>query len=103
MRSGVIRPSRGVLGIAAGIHVEVPPFGTTRPGRFGPKADLGSFYEGAYVEFDAPPGLVTTRIGPRNSGLIPTPPDRPLDLSGLNPRFVFVRRWWWEFWRTRPE
>lgn len=101
---GSINTSRGWGAIEIGIHVEVEPFGTTRrskPGRPGPKDDLGCEGEGAFVEFDAPPGMARYSCGRRNSGIIPS--DRPLLLSGLNPVYVKVKRRWWEFWRTRPE
>jgi hypothetical protein len=29
--------------------------------------------------------------------------DGPLALVGRNAVFVWVRRRWWEFWRSRPE
>lgn len=98
-----ILPGRGVEGIEAGIHVEVEPFGTTRPGLGGPKAETGSFAEGAYVEFDAPEGMIRREIGPRNTAIIPTPGHELLSLQGRNARFVKVRRYWWEFWRTPAE
>jgi len=60
---------------------------------------MGCAEEGAYVEFDAPPGLVSYVCGPRNTAIIPA--DKPLALHGLNPAFVKVRRYWWEFWRTK--
>lgn len=98
-----LEPSRGSGGFAAGIHVEVEPFGTTRPGVDGPKAQLGSFGEGAYVEFDAPSGMILTSVGVRNTAMIPTGVDKPLSLVGLKPRFVKVRCVYYQFWRTRPE
>jgi hypothetical protein len=98
-----ILPGRGVEGIEAGVHVEVEPFGTTRPGLNGPKAETGSIAESAFVEFDAPKGMFPRKIGPRNTAIIPTPDFEPLSLRGLNARFVKVRRFWWEFWRTRAE
>ena len=101
-----INPSRGWMPIPFGIHVEVEPFGTTRPYRIGrscPKNDLGLRENGAYVEFDAPPDMPLYRYscGPRNTALIPTV--RPLPLLGLNAEYVKVRRRFWEFWRKRPE
>jgi hypothetical protein len=99
-----IDTSRGWGNIAVGVHVEVEPFGTTRPStpaRPGPKGDFGCEGEGAYVEFDAPPGIVCYSCGQRNSGFIPV--SEPLSLVGLNPRFVKVRCHWYEFWRQRPE
>ena len=101
--SHTIVPSRGIEGIDAGVHVEGEPFGSPRPGRRGPRAQMGCYAEGAFVEFDAPAAMVPTRIGPRTTAIIPTPVDEPLSLRGLNPRFVKVRRRWWELWRTRPE
>jgi hypothetical protein len=102
-----ILPSRGWGDVASGINVEVEPFGTTRPsrqGKPGPKADLGCGAEGAYVEFDAPPGMVPTyNIGPRNTAIIPMPYGQVLSLAGLNPEFVKVRLRWWQFWRRKPE
>jgi hypothetical protein len=105
-RDGAIRPSRGWPDDARGVHVEIEPFGTTRPtwrGRRGPKADLGIQVDGAYVEFDVPTmgRLVPYSCGPRKTALLVT--DRPLHLTDLNPVFVRVRRHWWEFWRCRPE
>ncbi len=64
---------------------------------------MGGVEEGAFVEFDAPPGMVPTLIGVRNTAIIPTTIDGPFSITGLNPRFVKVRRAWWEFWRTKPE
>ncbi len=102
-RTQAILPARGVEEAEAGVHVEVEPFGTARPGLGGPRAEMGCLGEGAFVEFDAPPGMVPTRVGPRNTAIIPTAVDQPLSLVGRNTRFVKVRRCWWEFWRTRPE
>jgi hypothetical protein len=101
-----IRVSRGWEGSGPGAHVEVEPFGTTRPFRPGkpsPKADLGLAEDGAFVEFDVPPDMVLVgyRCGQRNTGVILT--EAPLSLEGLNPRFVKVRRTFWEFWRTKRE
>lgn len=81
-----------------GVDVEVEPFGNVLPGRGGPKGDLGSAGEGAYVEFDLPGNAVSTYgIGPRNTARIPTGgPSTPLSLEGLNPKFVSVP--WWKFW-----
>jgi hypothetical protein len=105
--AGTIAPSRGWGSVAIGVHVEVEPFGTTRPfrpGQSSPKADLGLLEDGAFVEFDAPPGMVPSpHLGPRNSAIIPTPVNQPFSLAGLNPVFVKVRRHWWEFWRTKAE
>jgi hypothetical protein len=98
-----INPSRGSAGVEAGVHVEVEPFGTTRPGVDGPHDQLASYGEGAFVEFDAPPAMVPTQIGSRNTAIIPTTVTEPLLLEGLNPHFVKVRWHYWEFWRTKPE
>jgi hypothetical protein len=98
-----ILPGRGIEGIETGVHVEVEPFGTTRPGLNGPKTETGSIAEGAFVEFDVPKGMIPRKIGPRNTAIIPTPGCESLSLRGLNARFVKVRRYWWEFWRTRAE
>jgi hypothetical protein len=86
--------------------VEVEPFGTTRPfreGRPSPKADMGLVQDGAFVEFDvsAQQVMILYRCGPRNTAVLLT--DIPLSLEGLNPRFVRVRRAFWEFWRTKAE
>jgi hypothetical protein len=70
-----ILPARGVVDAEAGVHAEVEPFASAKPGLGGPKAELGCAAEGAYVEFDGPAGLIPTRICPRNSAMIPTPPD----------------------------
>ena len=64
---------------------------------------MGTVGDGAYVEFDSPPGIIVRWIGPRNTGMIPTGVDEPLSLVGLKPQFVKVRRYFWEFWRTKPE
>src|SRR4051794_14230055 len=90
---GAINLSRGWGPRPSGIHVEVEPFGTTRPFREGhssPKHDLGLIEDGAYVEFDLPAEAVLYgySCGPRSAGLILT--DRPLPLEGLNPEFVKV-------------
>jgi hypothetical protein len=98
-----ILPGRGIEGIESGVHVEVEPFGTTRPGLNGPKAETGSLAEGAFVEFDAPEGMIARKIGPRDTAIIPTPGNEPLSLRGRNARFVKVRRYWWQFWRTPAE
>lgn len=98
-----INPSRGDGGFAAGVHVEVEPFGTTKLGINGPRSQLGAAGEGAYVEFDAPAGMIPTFVGPRNTAMIPTGFDEPLSLIELNPHFVKVRRYFYEFWRTKPE
>ena len=94
--TGVIRPSRGE---PVGVHVETQPFGSTVPGIGGPNAETGATDEGAYVEFVLPANAQPTRVGPRNTAMIPTP--IPLVLTGLDPRFIRVRRWWnlWFFWR----
>ncbi len=99
-RMGTILPARGDMGFEAGVHVEVEPFGSAKPGQTGPKEKTGAFQGGAFVEFDAPPGLVCTpMIGPRNTAIIATPVDQPLSLTGLIPRYVKVRRRFWQIWR----
>ena len=103
-RSASILPARGIEGVDAGVHVEVEPFGSARPGLAGPQAELGSFAGGAFVEFDSADNMVLrTAISPRNVGMIPTGADQPFSLVGRNPRYVRVRRYWWELWRTRME
>jgi hypothetical protein len=99
--TGCITISSGWGSIATGIHVEIDPFGTARPGRGGPKADLACNGEGAFVEFDAPPTLVRYYCGPRNTGIIPS--DVPLRLESLHPVYVVVRRWFWQIWRTKVD
>src|SRR5437016_6455 len=74
---GAIRVSRGWEGSGRGVHVEVEPFGTTRPfrpGRPSPKADMGLVQDGAFVEFDAPGKLAMMpyRCGTRNTAIILT-------------------------------
>lgn len=101
-----IAPSRGWVFTRFGVHVEMPPFGTTRPERRGhrsPKADLGIEQDAAFVEFDLPADAIVEvySCGPRKTAVIVT--DKALTLAGLNSVFVKVRRHWWEFWRTRPE
>jgi hypothetical protein len=101
--SGHIVASRGWGEIAYGVHVELEPFGSTRPsrpGRPGPKDQLGSKSERAYVEFDAPLELLAYRCGQRNTAVIPVAFDASLSLTGLNPVYVKVRQHWWEFWRV---
>jgi len=106
---GAIHVSRGWGSLPPGIHLEIEPFGTTSPYRHdregtpSPKAELGLLMDGAYIEFDVPPGakLLVYSCGPRNTALIPT--DRPFALQGLNPVFIKVRRYFWEIWRARPE
>jgi hypothetical protein len=95
-----IDPARGVGHIEAGVHVELEPFGSPLPGREGPKSQMGCDAESAYVEFVAPPEMVRTNIGVRNTAMIARRINEPLSLGGLNPRFVKVRRHWWEFWRS---
>ncbi len=69
----------------AGVHVEIEPFGPVSSAA----ADTGAVPGGAYLESDAPNGMVpTTRIGPRNTALIPT--EAPLRLEGWNPVFAGV-------------
>jgi hypothetical protein len=88
-RGGVINPSRGE---PAGVDVETEPFGTTKPGLGGPKAETGAAKEGAYVEIDLPANAIPTNVGPRNTARIPT--SGPLPIVGLNPKYVSVRQWW---------
>lgn len=103
---GLVRLSRGWEGSGPGIHVEAEPFGSTspfRPGKASPKSDLGLVADGAFVEFDVPEGLVVVPYycGARQVAIILT--KVPLSLGGLNPRYVKVRRAFWEFWRARAE
>lgn len=98
-RDMAINPSRGDPYI--GVDVELEPFGTPKPGRNGPQAEMGCHLEGAYVEFDLPTGAILTNVGPRRTAKIPT--TEPLSLLDKNPVFVKVRRCFWEFWRTKPE
>ncbi len=103
---GGIRSSRGWGMVETGVHVEVEPFGSTRPwrpGNRGPKNELGSEADGAYVEFDAPPELICYSCGPRNSGIIPVPAGQLFSLQGRNLVFIRVRYHWWQFWRKKPE
>src|SRR5262249_15143642 len=99
--------SRGWANVARGIHVEIEPFGTTRPfrkeGRSCLQNDLAIKKNGAYVEFDVPPGIdmLEYSCGSRKTALVPT--DQPLSLEGLNPVFVKVPRYFWEWWRAKPE
>lgn len=101
----VIDSGRGVANVAHGVHVEVEPFGTTKPG--GPKADLGLPKDGAFVEFELTPELQGNMVryycGRRNTAVIPTSLDEGLSLQQLKPKFVKVRRNFWEYWRTKPE
>jgi hypothetical protein len=100
-KAWAILPARGIVGAESGVHVEVEPFRSARPGLGGPRAELGCFAEGAFVEFDAPAEMIPTRLGPRNTAMIPTPVDQPFLLLGRTARFVKVRRHWWELWRTK--
>src|SRR5262245_10100503 len=89
-RKPALVPGRGWGIIEIGVHVEVEPFGTTRPsrpGRAGPKDDLGSNHEGAFVEFDAPPAMVRYVCGRRNTAVIPVSSGQVFSLQGLNPEF----------------
>jgi hypothetical protein len=95
--SGVINPSRGWGLIESGVHVEVESFGQARPGLGGPKSEMGTAAEGAFVEFDAPVGMVAYVCGPRNTAIIPT--SGPFSIHGLSPIFVKVRGSWWQLWR----
>jgi hypothetical protein len=102
---GAIHVSRG-WGTPLGVHVEVEPFGTTMPereGRPSPKAELGFERGGAFVEFDLPSAFVVVHyeFPKRHAAIILT--NEPLSLEGLNPTFVQVRRYPWEFWRTKAE
>ena len=111
--SGGIQPARGwvfvdkgrIVEIEQGVHVEVEPFGSPKPGEHGPFADMACHAEGAYVEFDVPHGyeLVRYHCGPRNTALIATGVGESLRLADLHPRFVKVRRYWWQFWRYRTD
>src|SRR5262245_44302899 len=111
--TGEIRAARGwlfvheggTLEIEQGVHVELELFGSPKPGAHGPIGEMACYAEGAYVEFDLPPGreLFRYSCGPRNTGLIPMPSGEALKVADLNPRFVRVRRYWWQFWRFRSE
>lgn len=106
MLSGAIRLSRGWGLAETGVHIELAPFGTTRPGSNvypSPKRDLAIQEGGAFIEFDLPANLeiLEYSCGPRRTALIITV--EPLLLAALNPVFVKVRRHWWEFWRTKAE
>jgi hypothetical protein len=97
MTDAAIQPGRG-----GGVWVEQQPFGSVWPGlggRRGPRARVGAAGEGAYVEFDRPPGTMPVPQIGGNSALIPC--QGPLVLEGLNPAFVIVKRWWlgWMLWR----
>jgi RHS repeat-associated protein len=92
---GAVRASSTMRGAGtgrAGVHVEVEPFGPASSAA----DEMGAVKGGAYVEFDAPDGMIPTRrIGPRNTALIPT--EAPLQLEGRNPVFAEPRPWW-KFW-----
>lgn len=93
-KDNAIDPARGE---PVGVHVEVEPFGSARPypRYFGPAAQTGAKGGSAYVEFDLPRNAIPTRVGARNTAVIPT--DQPLSLAGRHP--VFVRLKWWQFWK----
>ncbi|MCK5803822.1 MAG: RHS repeat-associated core domain-containing protein, partial [Lentisphaeria bacterium] len=88
---GAVDPARGN---PRGVDVEVEPFGPTKPGLHGPKAETGAAAEGAYVEFDLPDSAISTNVGPRNTARIPT--NEPLPIRNLNP--TIVKPPWWKFW-----
>jgi hypothetical protein len=101
-----INPGRGLTDDQPGVHVEIEPFGTTRPNKNGsssPKADLGIEKDGAFVEFDLPGDrkIVQYSCGIRRTAIVLT--KQPLALAGLHPEYVRVRRHFWELWRRRPE
>lgn len=74
-----------------GVHVEVEPFGSVRPGLTGPKAQTGSAAEGAFVEIDLPGSAIPTPgVGPRNTAVIPS--SEPLKLGA---DATFRRVWPW--------
>ncbi len=76
---GTIKPGRGGV-----VDVEVgPPFGSTLPGNKGPRRELGSSGEGAFVEFDLPSNARSTFVGPRRTASIPG----SVNLVGRNPTF----------------
>src|SRR5262245_55658274 len=99
-RDMAIQAARGWGPLECGVHVELEPFGPVRPGLAGPKAELDCCGEGAFVEFDAPENLLEYSFSSRKSGVIPLGAGEVLSLEGRHPRFVWVRRLWWEFWRT---
>lgn len=91
--------ARGWGMIETGIHVEIEPFGAPEPGLGGPIGEMGSHKEGAYVEFDAPEGIIRYTCGLRNTAIIPVPPDQKFSLRGLNAVYIRVRKSWWKFWK----
>jgi len=107
MKGGGIRASRGWGRFDAGVHVEIAPFGTAAPAPTGwpsPKNDLNAVADGAFVEFDAPDELVEYYCGPRRSGIIPLAHgEQFLRLESRRPSFVKVRRWFWQWWRTKVD
>ena len=84
-KDGAINPSRpGGMDDNVGVHVEVAPFGKLKNAG----AELGTKNPTARnaVEFDIPKAsLKPTKVGPRNTGVIPS--DSPLDITGKNPKF----------------
>lgn len=93
-RDMAIRTSRGWMNIEAGVHVELEPFGSTKPSRKnepgGPSNELRAAGDGAYVEFDAPDSLIDYYCGPRLSGIIPIAVGEMLAIADLHPEFVKV-------------
>jgi hypothetical protein len=89
-RTMTIFPARAADAGGEGVYVERQPFGPARTGA----AETGSFGKEAYVEFDEPPGAVTTNVGPRYTAVIPT--QVPLDVSRLEPEYVEIS--WWKWW-----
>ena len=79
-----INPSRG-----GGVHVETGPFGPASTGA----RETGAAGRGAYVEFDAPNVMQPTKVGPRNTAVIPS--EQPVPIQNLNPTFRTIP--WWQF------
>ena len=98
-RQRAIQPARADVPVNWGVHVETEPFGSTKPGLGGPRAETGAYREGAYVEFDLPAAAIVTHVGPRHTTVIPT--FEPLQIDNLDPTYVFVKQGWnlWYFWR----
>jgi len=98
---GAINASRAFgPGRPLGVDVETQPFGPEADnifGQGGPRARMGALSDEAFVEFDAPEGMISTPYtGAPNTARIVS--DGPFDISGLNPTYrvvPFWKRFWW--------
>jgi RHS repeat-associated protein len=75
-----------------GVYVEVPPFGSARPGLFGPRARFNA-QQGGFVEFTASADEITMNPSVGHNYI---PASDSLPLAGRSPKFVVIRPWM--FW-----